>query len=260
MFREEVGGVPLAVREQGQGPAVLLVHGTAPPLWGTLPGLLARTHRVIEYDRRSFGASPGQRPKDLGRHAEDAAALLTRLDAGPALVVGWSMGGMVALELACRQPQLAAGLVLLEPPFRAKRQPRPAMLSAVGGAVLLGRLGRPEAGAERFLRWALRRRDGSSAFADAGPQWREAVRRDSAAIVAELDAHLPVDDRAIAALRMPIRILVGSLTDRVFAVAAHRLRTLVRGGELSEVAGSGHALPFDASLGTAAAVGRLVPA
>jgi pimeloyl-ACP methyl ester carboxylesterase len=162
------------------------------------------------------------------------------------------MGGMVALELACRQPELVAGLVLLEPPFRAKRQPRPAMLSAVGGAVLLGRLGRREAGAERFLRWALRRRDGSSAFADAGPRWREAVRRDSAAIVAELDAHVPVDERAIAALRMPIRILVGSLTDRVFAVAARRLQSL--GGELAEIAGSGHALPFDAGASTAAAV------
>jgi pimeloyl-ACP methyl ester carboxylesterase len=236
---------------------VLLVHGTAPPLWGSLPELLARSHRVIAYDRRSFGASPGPRPRDLRRHADDAAALLERRVAGPALVVGWSMGAMVALQLACRRPELVAGLALLEPPFRAKRRPRPAMLGAVGGAVLLGRLGRPAAGADRFLRWALRRRDGSSAYADAGAEWREKVRRDAAAIVAELDARVPVDDRAIAALRMPIRLLVGAQTDPVFTTAAGRLRSLIPGAALTEVAGSGHALPFDASAGVAAAVERL---
>jgi pimeloyl-ACP methyl ester carboxylesterase len=245
--RVTVGGASLAVREAGSGPPVLLINGTAPALWGRLPEMLAESHRVIDYDRRSFGESPAPSPKDPRRHAEDAAVVLTRLRATPALLVGWSMGAVIALELACRHAELVTGLVLLEPPFRAKQHPRPAMLRAVVGATLLGRLGHSAAGAERFLSWALARRDGSSAYDDAGPGWREEVRRHGAAIVSELDAGEHLDRRAIARVTTPTSILAGSETDPVFTGAARRLAAIIPAAELVCVPNSSHAIPFDAA-------------
>lgn len=245
--RVKVDGASLSVREAGSGPAVLLINGTAPALWGRLPETLAESHRVIDYDRRSFGESTAPEPRDPRRHAEDAAAILMHLRAAPALVVGWSMGAVIALELACRHSELVTGLVLLEPPFRAKQHPRPVMLGAVAGATLLGRLGRSAAGAERFLRWALARRNGSSAYDDAGPGWREEVRRQGAAIVSELDAGEHLDRRAIAGLTTPTTILTGSESDHVFTAAARRLATLMPRAELVAVPESSHAIAFDAA-------------
>ncbi len=58
---------------------------------------------------------------------------------------------MIALELACRRPDLVRSLVLLEPPFRAKRHLRPRWC-AIGGATMLGTRGQSQDGAECFLR------------------------------------------------------------------------------------------------------------
>lgn len=245
--RVPVKGASLALRERGHGPAVLLVNGTAPSLWGSLPETLAHTHHVIEYDRRSFADSPAPPPTDPHRHAQDAAEVLTLLRVAPALVVGWSMGAVIAVELACRHPDLVSGLVLLEPPFRAKQHPRPTMLRAVVGATLLGRLGRPAAGAERFLRWALARRNGSSAYTDAGPDWQAKVRRDGAAIVHELSAGEHLSRRAITTLATPTSVLAGTSSDPIFRAAASRLAAIIPAAQLIAVPESSHAIPFDAA-------------
>ncbi|MHA7987414.1 alpha/beta fold hydrolase [Rathayibacter sp. CAU 1779] len=258
--RVDVGGVRLAVREQGRGPTVLLINGTAPALWGSLPERLAATHRVIDYDRRSFAASPAPPPKGTRRHTDDAAALLRRLDAGPALLVGWSMGAVIAAELACLHPELVSGLVLLEPPFRAKQHPRPAMLAAIGGATLLGRFGRASSGAERFLRWALQRRDGSSAYVDAGQEWQADVRRDGPSIVSEVSAGEQLDRDALRAIAVPTSVLTGEQSDPVFSDAARRIADLIPRSELVTVPGSSHALPFDATPAVADAAMRMVAA
>ena len=251
-----VDGVKLAVRDRGNGPALLLINGTAPPLWGSLPELLRESHRVVEYDRRSFMGSPAVPPRDPRRHAEDAAELLGQMNAAPALVVGWSMGAIVAVDLACRHPHLISGLVLLEPPFRAKQHPRPAMLGAVGFATLLGRFGRPSSGAERFLRWALARSDGSSAYFDASADWRAEVRRNGTAIVSELSAGEHLDRAAVSELGVPATVVTGGLSDPVFRVAARRLSDVMPAAEFVTVPGSGHALPFDAAPAVAEIVQR----
>ncbi|MEV6109864.1 alpha/beta hydrolase [Streptomyces sp. NPDC051940] len=256
--RIERDGVSLAVRRSGQGPTVLLINGTAPPLWGDLPGLLAATHHVVAYDRRSFGDSPAPPPATDGTatHAEDAAAVLAKTSSGPALVVGWSMGAVIALELACRHPEAVAGLVLLEPPFRPREHPSRPMLRAVAGVIPLARFGRHEAAAERFLRWALARRNGSSAYADAGPEWASEVRRQGPAIVAEVAAGEKLGLDALAALTTPVTIVVGGQSDRMFPAAARTLADTIPSATVTEVPESGHALPFDAAPAVADAVRR----
>jgi pimeloyl-ACP methyl ester carboxylesterase len=91
--------------------------GSSALMWGDAVWELARIGRVILYDRR--GCTRSERPKPYERtstaeHADDAAALLDALSAAPAVVIGRSYGGEVAIDLALRYPDRVRGLVLLE--------------------------------------------------------------------------------------------------------------------------------------------------
>jgi 3-oxoadipate enol-lactonase len=77
------------------------------PQWQTFP----RRHRTLRYDMRGFGRSPIEGPP-LSL-AGDLVALLDGLELGPASLVGVSVGGRVALEVAVARPDLAAKLVLV---------------------------------------------------------------------------------------------------------------------------------------------------
>jgi pimeloyl-ACP methyl ester carboxylesterase len=96
-------------------PPVLLLHGwtvSADLNFFALYDELAARHRVIALDHRGHGR--GMRPQtpfSIEACADDAAALLAELGAGPAIVVGFSMGGAIAMLLHHRHPQLVAGMV-----------------------------------------------------------------------------------------------------------------------------------------------------
>lgn len=115
----EVDGVRLHVVERGQGPPVVLIHGNLVShsdfeVSGLIDRLAAK-HRVIAIDRPGFGNS--SRPRDrLWTPTEQAALLfkaLALLDAERAVVVGHSMGAMLALALALEHPQAVSRLVLI---------------------------------------------------------------------------------------------------------------------------------------------------
>jgi pimeloyl-ACP methyl ester carboxylesterase len=252
----QVDGVGLDYEERGAGTTVLFIHGTAARLWGRVAEELGDSARAVDYDRRSFGASVHPPLSDLTRHRQDAAALLDALGAEPAVVVGWSIGGVVAIDLALTQPERVHALVLVEPPLHAKRRPTLSMLRAIAAAQVLGRLGRPESGARAFLRWALGRRDGGDDLERVPAPWRDAMLGNAAAIVAELRAgtgeHL--DRRRIAGLEVPLTVLAGSESDPVFGACARRLAETVPRAELVEVPGAGHLVQRDKPAAVVAAV------
>jgi pimeloyl-ACP methyl ester carboxylesterase len=238
------GDATLRYEQTGAGdPPVLLIHGTAAALWGELPARLAATHHVIEYDRRGYGRSEGPRPGALAEHAIDAFGLLDRLGIGPVVVVGWSVGGIVALDMAVSAPDRVLGLVLVEPPLHAKRHPTPRLLGGVIGGVLRGRRD-PRAGADRFLRWALRdttcRRP-----ADALPDgWWEEILDNGAAIVHEIGLgtgeHLAAAD--LGRVTCPTHVLHGDRSDAALRAAARRVAAAVPGARLTAVTASGHVM------------------
>lgn len=99
----------------GDGPAVLLLHG-----WGATADLNFFTaypalgaYRVVALDHRGHGRGlRADGPVRLEDCADDAAALLETLGIDRAVIVGYSMGGPVALLLAARHTARCAGLVL----------------------------------------------------------------------------------------------------------------------------------------------------
>jgi len=244
-----VGGTSISYEETGSGSPVLLIHGTAAALWAEVPAKLAGAgHRVIAYDRRSFGISVAEPLGDTNRHIRDAAALIEDLDLAPATVVGWSMGGVIALGLAVARPELVDALVLAEPPFHAKRHPSARMLTGIVRAKVLERRGRHRDGAEVFLRWATRERTGGSTYAKSPPEIRELLLANAEAILAELDGGTgeEITREAIGRIACPVICLVGTNSDSAFSSAAKRLERDLPSMRLVRVEGAGHVMPLDA--------------
>lgn len=111
-------------------PTVLLLHGwttTAALNWCRCFRPLARSYRVIALDHRGHGRGiRSLRPFTLEDCADDAAALLRVLRCGPAVTVGYSMGGPVAQLLWRRHPEVVTGLVLCATAARFGDSPLPA--------------------------------------------------------------------------------------------------------------------------------------
>ena len=100
----------------GEGPLVVLVHGFGLDcgMWDSQFARLAPLYQVLRYDLRGFGRSsvPEGRPY---RHADDLAALLAHLAlSAPAVVVGLSLGGWVALSYVLLWPNRVRALVLAD--------------------------------------------------------------------------------------------------------------------------------------------------
>lgn len=115
-----VNGADLYYEAHGHGEPILGIHGTPSSalLWEDAARRLASHGRCVIYDRRGFGRSLLHGPSetvDLADHVDDAAALLDSVAARPAVVIGRSTGGQIALELARRFPEKVSALVLLEP-------------------------------------------------------------------------------------------------------------------------------------------------
>jgi pimeloyl-ACP methyl ester carboxylesterase len=114
-----VNGVQLYYEERGSGTPILGIHGAGSSaiFWEDAAEKLAEHGRAIVYDRR--GCNRSERPGSyetttVQEHAADALALLRELDAEPAVLIGRSYGGTVALDLALEHPASVVGIALLE--------------------------------------------------------------------------------------------------------------------------------------------------
>ncbi|MFJ7077711.1 alpha/beta fold hydrolase [Streptomyces sp. NPDC098781] len=100
----------------GSGPPVVLLHpgvGDSRVWDPVLPGLAAAGHRVIRYDARGFGRSPA--PTAGYAQLDDLRAVLDHFELPRVVLVGSSLGGRTAIDLALGDPGRVAALGLLVP-------------------------------------------------------------------------------------------------------------------------------------------------
>jgi pimeloyl-ACP methyl ester carboxylesterase len=198
-----VNGVDLYYEVHGQGAPILGIHGTPSSalLWVDAARELGTRGKCIIYDRRGFFRSA--RPRwftavDLGDHVEDAAALLDALSATPAVVIGRSTGGEIALELAHRHPGKVKALALLEPAVFTLDPEAAVWADQLRARVLRAAEKAPSSAAETVIREALGDRSWESLPDSIRTMFIEA----SPAVLAEIRGRgLDLSDDALALSR-----------------------------------------------------------
>jgi pimeloyl-ACP methyl ester carboxylesterase len=142
-----VNGTTLDVDIAGEGvPPFVFIHGLACDRrsWQPQFEALQGSHRCLNIDLRGRGASRPVPPFDPAQAAADVAAVIEHCDAGPAIVVGHSLGGLIALLLGAKYPDCVTGIVLVDAPLTAAAAGRLAGLNerirSEGVAATLGPL------------------------------------------------------------------------------------------------------------------------
>ncbi|HLF57281.1 MAG TPA: alpha/beta hydrolase [Thermoanaerobaculia bacterium] len=117
---DDDGAIHYVVAGREGTPLVLFVHGS-PGTWEAWRGYLtdgelSRKARLVALDRPGFGGTQrGRAEPSLVRQAAAVAAVARAEGGGPGIVVGHSLGGPIAAELAAGAPELVSGLLLIAP-------------------------------------------------------------------------------------------------------------------------------------------------
>ena len=117
-----VNGLKMYYEIHGKGEPVVLLHGsfmTIPSNWQEMIAALAKSRQVIAVEMQGHGRTADiERDFGYATLADDIAALLDYLEVGKADVIGYSMGGGVALQVAIRHPQKVRKVVSISAVFR----------------------------------------------------------------------------------------------------------------------------------------------
>jgi len=117
----DVNGIKLYYEIHGSGRPLILLHGGlgAIEMFGPNLAALAKGRQVIGVDLQGHGRTADiDRPLSVQFMADDIAALIKHLGLQSADIMGYSLGGGVALQTAIRHPEVVNKLVLVSTPFR----------------------------------------------------------------------------------------------------------------------------------------------
>lgn len=119
-----VDGVDIGYRVLGKGEPLLMIMGYAGTMDVWAPKLverLAQSHTVILFDNRNMGySSISPETVTISRMAQDALGVLRGLNMERAHVLGWSMGSIIAQEMAYSQPEALGKLILYGTAFECE--------------------------------------------------------------------------------------------------------------------------------------------
>jgi pimeloyl-ACP methyl ester carboxylesterase len=234
--------VKLAWQAQGEGAALLLVHGLGYTRqgWGPQRDLLARRFRVLSFDNRGIGESeipPG--PYTVGELAGDVLQVLDQAGAGRAHLLGASLGGMVAQLVAAEHPDRVDRLVLVgTTPGGRDAFPLPQRtLALIAEAAALPQ----EIAMRRFVENALAP---GSTLVDEVFAYRRSHPPDPAGWAAQAAAGAAWDaDGRLARIAAPTLVVAGTADAVVDPRNAQLLVDAIPGARLELIEGAGH-LPF----------------
>ena len=238
----------LNVEAAGHGPPVVLLHGWAlhGGIWGALPAALGRRHRVHAVDLPGHGRSPPVSPLTAAAIVESLEQAF-RTERAPLTVVGWSLGGQLALAWARACPQRIARLVLVAttPRFVAGEGWECAMASATLERFAADLEANWRATVLRFLTLQVRGGEHGHAalaslrhelFARGDPA--PAVLHDGLALLATTDLRA-----GLAQVTEPALVIAGTRDALVPLAACRSLATALPSGRLAAIEGAAHA-PF----------------
>ena len=252
--------IDVAWFEAGRGEPLLLVHGLADDhrAWRrTLPDLMLR-HRVLLYDLRGHGETTlGTPDGSLRQLGKDLVGLLDALEIQRARIVGFSLGGTIAMRLAIDHPDRVDKLVLVATSSRVGRSAASwyrERLSMVNNE-------------DSWLRETLDR-DTAEVYAQAPGELEEGllIRRQStadprgygnacAAMAALFAAPL---DPELGHIPAPTLIVASDLDQHCPPKAAEIIHSGILGSRVEVLKGAGHAIPVERPRELAAAINKFL--
>jgi 3-oxoadipate enol-lactonase len=246
-------GEPARVREMGNGPAVVLVHGYPfdGAMWSGVARSLAARFRVLKPDLPGRGETAAPSAGTIEDSADFLAAVLAELPR-PSGVAGFSMGGYVALALARRQPAPFDALALVDTRAaaddeagKARRDEAIATARSSGvGAIVEGMLPRllsPLSLSNRDLLDRAR---------------RIMLRQKPETVEADLKAMRDRPDAraSLSAIAVPTLVLVGEQDALTPPADSEAMAEAIPGARLVTVPGAGHLAPMERPGAVAAAL------
>lgn len=114
-----VGEVTLYLRREGAADGTPLVFinslGTDHRIWDAAAAVLAKEYPIVRYDKRGHGLSDcPPAPYTIRDHAHDLSGLLAALSIEKAILIGISVGGMIAMDFTAAQPRQVQALILCD--------------------------------------------------------------------------------------------------------------------------------------------------
>jgi pimeloyl-ACP methyl ester carboxylesterase len=232
-----IDGLAVYPHHQPGAPRVVVVHGSMDRAASFIKAIRRlRDLDVIRYDRRGYGRSVGAGV--CGAFSDQVDDLLAVLDGTPAVVIGHSVGGVIALATAQRRPDLVTAVGAFEAPmpwapwWPARSAGGEAMQAADDGG---------RAAAERFMR----RMIGDDRWEGLPPATREARRNEGPALLGDLRGmRQPMAPYDLDRIESPIVAGRGTASDAHHQRAAEDLAERASHGELVVIEGADHGAHF----------------
>lgn len=237
-----VNDIDISYSEAGQGVPLVLIHGgmISAAEFEPQTATFSEHYRVILPDVRGHGASGrGGYPYSIRQWSSDLAALMERLHIRQALVLGHSMGGMVAQQLAADYPEKVRALVIAESNYGVANDPMMRLAAGVSTAVF------------KRLGAKLAARAASAAIA-ANPRAKAVMTREIDVHAAQpenlfaiLDAMNAYDGRPLLPrITCPTLILCGA-HNKLSHKQGREMAAMIPNAHLEFIADAGHAANWD---------------
>ena len=238
-------GISLTVQRSGTGHPLVLIHGLASSmgLWAGLDENQLAGREIISYDLRGHGASErAAGAHTLAKHVADLKGLLAALSIQRATLAGLSLGGMIAMELAASNPDMVAGLALLDTTAMFPQATRDLLFELASSASFNGM----PAITDKFMQLSF-----SPHFMATNPKIITTIRKgmlasDAASIAAAARMVAKIDLRQrLSAIQCPTLVIVGEQDQLTPPPLAEALAAAIKGAQLHVIPESGHASPVE---------------
>jgi pimeloyl-ACP methyl ester carboxylesterase len=228
---------------------LVLVHGSwvDHANWDLVVPTLAESFRVLTYDRRGHSHSePSTGEGTFDQDIADLEALIEHLDFAPALIVGNSFGGSVALGLATRRPDLFRSVSAHEPPLlglvAGDPNYEPMLEEAnrrIGGVLEQVSQGDAAAAAERFVETVA---IGPGGWEQLPPNLRQTFIENASTFLDESHdpAWFSIDLEALSRFTQPVLLTQGEQSPPFFPAIVSKVEAALPQAEVRTFAGASH--------------------
>jgi pimeloyl-ACP methyl ester carboxylesterase len=232
-------------------PTAVLIHGLSETreVWWRQQSFLEPSMRVVSYDVRGFGDSPaGNADGTVRQMADDLGQLLSALSTGPAWLIGFSMGGVIAQRFALDFPGSVKGLILIASSCAVGRGGQEFFHQRIkdvesGGLESLAKTNDSDARGCFYT--------GDEELIEEYKALRVGAVRDPAGYLNACNAMLGIGDNPLTpelgAIRCPTSVIAGEQDPYCPPKASQMIADAIPGAELTIFEGVGHCMQFEAS-------------